>query len=170
MPTVDATVGTSTANSYVTVAEADTYFEASFGRPLWATATPDNKAVLVINASRSLDSFMEWEGSKTNSTQSMEWPRKDTYDKAGLAYPSDAIPMPIKFAVYELCYHILANGGLNFAEQTVDRVKVGPVDVEFSKGSTDSGIPKFVEFLVSHIGTPILVGGMSAYTVKLVRS
>lgn len=170
MPTVDASVGTPTANSYVLVAEADAYFEASFGRSLWAPATPEDKATLVVNASRALDSFMEWAGYKASQTQSMEWPRTGTYDKAGFAYASDAIPMPVKFAVYELAYYMLSNGGLNFAEQSVDRVKVGPVDVEFTKGGVDSGIPKYVEALIAHIGDPVLAGGLSMYTAKVIRS
>lgn len=170
MPTVDATVGTDIANSYVLVADADSYFSASFGRGLWTSTSADDKATLVVNASRALDTYITWDGQKTSEAQSMEWPRTGAYDKTGREYASDAIPMPVKFATYELAYHILSNGGLNFAEQTIDSVKVGPINVDFAKLSVDAGIPKFVEALISHIGNSDVPGGKGAYTAKLVRS
>lgn len=171
MPTVNASAGASDANSYVTVAEADAYFAESFGRTLWATREPSDKEILVIQASRSLDMYMTWSGFKSSPSQSMEWPRSNAYDKIGLLYDSATIPAPIKFATMELAYHILSNAGLNFQEQSVDKVKVGPIDIQFADRSVDPGIPGFIEQLVSHIGSPIVVGGgKRAYTVRLERT
>lgn len=170
MTTVDASVGTQTANSYVVVADADAYFEASFGRSSWASVDVADKATLVVNASRALDTYITWEGQKTSQDQSMEWPRTGAYDKIGIAYDNDVIPMPVKFATYELAYYLFGNGGLNFSEQSVDRVKVGPIDVEFTKKSVDSGIPKFIEQLIAHIGSSDVVGNNSVMVARLVRA
>lgn len=166
---VNATVGAIDANSYVTVAEADAYFSDSFGKGLWASALPADKDALVISASRSLDQFITWSGQKTSDTQSMEWPRNNAYDKTGRLYPNNVIPGPVRFAAFELAYYMLQNGGLSFAEQSVDRVKVGPVDVEFSEKSTDSGIPNFIEALVSHIGSSDVPTKTSVRMARLAR-
>lgn len=170
MPTVISTVGASDANSYVTVAEADSYFSDSFGRSLWLQTTQANREAAVITASRYLDQYMTWIGQKSTSDQSMEWPRINTFDKTGRPYANDIVPGPVKFAAFELAYFIVENGGLSFASQTVDRVKVGPVDVEFSQNSVDEGIPSFVENLVAHIGSSDVAGRSAARSVRLIRS
>lgn len=169
MPIVIADVGAVNANSYVTVAAADTYFSDSFGRSLWASSSQENREAAVITASRSLDMYMTWEGYQATTSQSMEWPRNGASDKTGRSYANDIIPGPVKFATFELAYYIIENGGLSFAQQSIDRVKVGPVDVEFTPQSVDAGIPSFVENLISHIGRSDLVGPQMAKSVPLVR-
>lgn len=170
MPTVIATVGASNANSYATVAEADSYFSDSFGRSLWSQTTQANREAAVITASRYLDQYMTWTGQRATSDQAMEWPRINTFDKTGRPYAIDIVPGPVRFATFELAYYIVENGGLSFASQSVDRVKVGPVDVEFTQNSVDEGIPSFVENLVAHIGSSDVAGPGSARSVRLIRS
>src|SRR5690606_12862157 len=99
----------------------------------------------------------------------LEWPRKCAYDKSGKEYSSSIVPMPVKFATYELAYHMLSNGDLSFEEQSLDRVKVGSVDVMFTERSVDAGIPKFIEALVAHIGRTNLSSANSVRSVPLVR-
>lgn len=170
MATVIATVGAADANSYVTLAEADAYFADSFGRSAWGIAAQGDREVCIITASRYLDQYMTWMGEKASSIQAMEWPRMGTYDKTGRSYPNDIIPGPVRFATFELAYYILDNGGLSFASQSIDRVKVGSVDVEFSENYVDEGIPSFVEALVQHIGRTDLVDHSAARSVNLVRA
>lgn len=169
MPTVIATVGAVDANSYVTVAETDAYFADSFGRGRWGSASQTDREALVITASRTLDQYMTWAGQKTTEEQSMEWPRTGTYGKTHIPYPDDIIPGPVKFATMELAYYILENGSLSFADQTVDMVKVGPIEVEFTPRSTDVGIPNFIENLIAHIGTPLVVSGGQIRMARLDR-
>lgn len=163
MPTVIATPGAPDANSYVTVDEANAYFGDAFGRGLWAAATTADREALVITASRYLDQYVNWYGVPTDPDQSMGWPR------SGTSYPNDQIPSKLKYATFELAYYILEGGGLAFAQQTVDSVKVGPISVDFSKNSTDAGIPSFIESLISDLGTPIIVGGNTVRMAKLER-
>lgn len=167
MPTVDATVGGTSANSYVLVAEADDYFSASFNRTLWAGSS--DKEALVISASRYLDSYMEWDGSKTDSAQSMEWPREETFDKSGAAYPDDIIPMPVKFATFELAYYLLQNGGLSYESSVVEQVKVGSIAIKFDQSEKELGLPTYVTALIAHVGTPDLADSNKAHTVELER-
>ena len=170
MPTVIATVGSDSANSYVTVAETTVYFAESFGRSLWANASQSDLEAAVITASRSLDQYIDWIGFKSTVEQSMEWPRYGAYDKTGIEYSNSIVPGPVKFATMELAYFILQNGGLAFDSQMIDRVKVGSLDVEFTPRSVDAGIPSFIESLISHIGNSSLVDTSMARSVDLIRS
>lgn len=169
MPTVIADVGAANANSYVTVAEADSYFGDSFGKGQWTSATSDQKAALAITASRTLDQYILWVGQKTTDSQSMEWPRFGAYDRFGKLYANDVIPTVVKYATFELAYYMLENGGLSFAEQTIDSVKVGSIEVDFTERSTDSGIPKFIENMIGNLGSPIIVGNNAVQNVRLER-
>ena len=164
---LDSEVGGASANSYASVADADAYFSESFGKGLWTGST--DKEALLITASRSLDQYMSWDGVKSDDAQTMEWPRIGAFDKTGKMYAGDAIPMPVKFATYELAYYMLQNGGLSFQEQSVDQVKVGSVAVKFTDMSVDSGIPTYVEALVAHIGSTELPSANSVRSVPLER-
>jgi hypothetical protein len=77
--------------------------------------------------------------------------------------------MPVKFATFELAYHMLVNGDLAFEDQSIDRVKVASIDVKFTERSVDSGIPKFIEAIVRHIGTTNLASSNSVRNVALER-
>lgn len=185
MPTVIADVGAANANSYVTVAEADAYFGDSLGRPLWSTTSQAVKEAAVISASRTLDQYMEWLGYRVDTVQSMDWPRSgvvnpnlgysqgsyETMDVGGFYnwYRNDEIPQKLKYATYELAYYMAQNDGLNFANQTVDSVKVGPISVDFTAKSTDSGIPSFVENMIGHLGSPVIRDGIQVGMARLVR-
>lgn len=170
MPTVDATPGSITANSYVTVAEANSYFDGSYGRPLWTAASEDEKASLVISASRYLDQMMTWIGTPTNPEQSMWWPC-DNAVIGNMTLSKISIPVKIKIAVFELAYFMLESGAaLSFTDQTIDSVKVGTIRVEFTKNSTDAGLPTFVEAMLGGFGSPVLYGSNAARSIDLVRA
>ena len=171
MPTVIATPGASDANSYVTVAEADAYFADSYGRGKWATSAQADREALVISASRSLDQYINWSGQRATSTQSMEWPRKGTFDRAGNLIPDTIIPSQVKYATYELAYYMLDTGGaLSFSDQTVDMVKLGSIEVEFTPHSTDVGIPSFIEEMLANLGTGVVAGANTVGMSRLVRT
>jgi hypothetical protein len=163
----DASVGGTASNSYVTVAEATAYFEASFGRSAWASSA--DQEALLISATRYLDLYLDWDGMRVSQDQALEWPRTGAYDKTGCEYSSTIIPMPVKFATYELAYHMLVNGDLSFEDQSIDRVKVGSIDVQFTERSVDSGIPKSIEAIVRHIGSTNLASASSVRCVPLER-
>lgn len=163
MPNVIATVGAANSNSYVTVAEADAYFDDSFGKGLWPSTPSTDREALVITASRMLDQFILWYGNKADDLQSMEWPR------TGTRYDDDVIPSKVKYATYELAYYILENNGVSFANQSIESVKVGPVAVEFSPNSVDAGIPSFIENLITDLGSPIVVGNNTVRMARMER-
>lgn len=67
---VELEVGT---NSYISVADANTYFEARLGSSAWNDAG-DDKAVALIQATRSID-MQAFTGRKKTTTQNLNFPR-----------------------------------------------------------------------------------------------
>lgn len=170
MATIDTTVGGSSANSYAGFAGANAYFSESLGRQAWAARSQSDREIALIHATRVLDQYMVWQGYKASDDQALEWPRTDAYDKVGLAIDSSVIPMPVVFATYELAYHLLTNGGIGFEQQTLDKIRLGSVEVDFTERSTDSGIPRHVEILIQHLGDSTIVDKGAVRMARLVRS
>ena len=73
--TIDATLKGASANSYVTLAEAEAYFETVPHDEHW-TGSDDAKNRVLITATRYLDAF-EYYGKRCSTTQALKWPRKD---------------------------------------------------------------------------------------------
>ena len=100
---LDADPASATMNCYVTVAEADDYFEARFdpldegedGNSAWLGFSDTKKTALLVSASRDLDNFT-YGGLPVENVQPMKWPRKNVYMHDSLAvYPTDELPAKI---------------------------------------------------------------------------
>ena len=166
MPTIDATVGGATSNSYETLAEANTYFDerlplstpwvasgdASIRALIWATKVLNMMAVPHRELRRGCDcnfyyTSRTWTGSPATTTQRLAWPRVGMFDKNGNAIPSNVIPQDLKDAESELA------GQLLIADTTLDNpiivggitsVRAGSVSVSFNKDIEDHVIPDAV--------------------------
>jgi len=106
MPTaIDATVGGSSANSYITVVEGDTFAGDVIPTPAWSAATSDNKLRALLAATARLDE-LDWVGSRAATTQALAWPRQDA--KCGEKdYAKTVIPPEIKRGAFELANLLL---------------------------------------------------------------
>lgn len=155
MPTIIETVGASNANSYATLAEANTYFDERLPLATPWVASGDTSIRALIMATRVLDMMArpykqyyppmggqagyyrtrrEWTGAPATTTQRLAWPRTGMYDHNGNAIASNVIPMDLKYAQAELA------GQLIMADRTLDNdvivqgirsVSVGSVSVSF---------------------------------------
>ena len=105
--TVDATVGSDEANSYLSVAAADTIAETMITTLEWDVSTTDDKGKALITATRYLDQ-LEWIGSRATTTQTLDWPRSEATcgDKA---YDDDEVPAEIQYATFDLADALLNN-------------------------------------------------------------
>ena len=63
---VETGAGLSNSNSYVTVAEADTYNENHYYGSAWAALSDENKKRAIIFATRLLDEQVDWNGTPAN--------------------------------------------------------------------------------------------------------
>mgnify|MGYP003590976210 CR=1 FL=1 len=171
---LDATLGGASANSYVTVAEADAYFATSFGRTPWGSASAANKEIVLIESTRLLDLLVSWKGYVKSDTQALRWPRTYVPNINGRyleSYISDSIvPKDVKNAVFELAYSLLSNGGFQASENELAKVKVGPVSIDFSDTVKSNGLPKMVRDMIARWGEYTVVSSNSVHTVGLLRT
>lgn len=168
---LDATLGGASANSYVTVAEADAYFATSFGRTAWGSASAANKEIVLIESTRLLDLLVSWKGYVKSDTQALRWPRTHVPNVDGRYNGVDTIvPKDVKNAVFELAYSLLSNGGFQASENELAKVKVGPVSIDFSDTVKSNGLPKMVRDMIARWGEYTVVSSNSVHTVGLLRT
>lgn len=108
--TLVTTVGSASANSYCTKAEADTFaetlFPASAGNG-WHGASADDQLRALVSAARQLDQE-RFVGDRVDATQALEWPRTGARKPALTeVYDSDEIPEPVKQAQARLAFWLL---------------------------------------------------------------
>lgn len=107
MPTLVATVGASNANSYLSVASADSIADGMVGTLTWSTATSDNKIRALITATNGLET-LGWVGSRATTTQALAWPRKDA--KCGdKSYTASQIPREVELGTFDLANALLGD-------------------------------------------------------------
>lgn len=139
-PTIDATVGGQSANSYVLVADADQYASERIPAPAaYNAASATDKAAALIMACRRLQQE-EFDGvpivpfSPTGGPgQALHWPRWGCIDLNGFPIIANtSIPDFVKRAQMELAFALLAedivsNTGLEpYTDVTVGSLKVTP--------------------------------------------
>ena len=167
---LDATLGGASANSYVTVAEADAYFATSFGRTAWGGASAANKEIVLIESTRLLDLLVSWKGYVKSDTQALRWPRTYVPNIDGRYISDSIVPKDVKNAVFELAYSLLSNGGFQASENELSKVKVGPVSIDFSDTVKSNGLPKMVRDMIARWGEYIVTSSNSVHTVGLLRT
>lgn len=151
---LDAAVGGANANSYGTVAEADTYLSYRVGAAAWAPKTADEKIAALVSATERLDQE-RYKGKRATATQRLSWPRVDVKDADGNAISSAVIPQRMKHAEFELAFVYAttsATAGDPVSPKVNDKsaITVGDVSVEYFKpGETGlSSLPASVQRLI----------------------
>jgi hypothetical protein len=97
------------ANTFVTLAEAETFFEGEFDKADWVAATDANKEIALVTAARILDQQFMWRGKRTTpGTQPMQWPRTGVQE-ADRHVENNEIPTPLKEAQALIALSILTN-------------------------------------------------------------
>ena len=107
MPTLVATAGATNANSYLSVAGADSIADSMVGTLAWSSATEANKIKALITATNGLET-LKWTGSRSSTTQALAWPRKEAScgDKT---IGEDEIPRELELATFDLANALLGD-------------------------------------------------------------
>ena len=112
---VEDGTGKSDANSYVSIATADAYFD-NYGAPsTWTGASTANKqqALRIATAYISEKYGNRWRGVIDSDTQALDWPRSGVVDAAtGLYYDHDEMPTKLANATAEVGLRQLAGTDL----------------------------------------------------------
>tara|TARA_B100001093_G_scaffold328131_1_gene313087 strand:+ start:966 stop:1487 length:522 start_codon:yes stop_codon:yes gene_type:complete len=144
--TINATLKSATANSFVTLAEADAYFETVPSSTQWDNKSDDNKNRALISATRWIDT-LNFYGDRCDTSQALNWPRNNYHvDRVELVCSS--IPNDIKYATYELA-RALANDTDSITGTTGDTGLYDPSNSERWKSSTTL-LVKLLELLTTY--------------------
>jgi len=151
-PTLVATSGASNANSYLTLAEANTFFDAHLYATVWASKSDATKTVALIMATREIDRRYEWAEYPTTITQALQWPRIGIMERSGLELIGDTvIPVELKDAT------ALYAQALMVADRTADSdietlgitsLSAGPVSLSFESSVRAKPIPDSVRAMI----------------------
>lgn len=164
---VEDGTGKSTADSYISVADASTYHTAR-GNTAWAALTTD---ALREAALRKATDYMRqayrsrWQGYKVNEDQALDWPRYDV-EVEGYAVDSDIVPTEIKNACAELALKA-SSADLNpDLTQGVLSEQVGSISVTYDKNSPQRTRYAAIDAMLS----PYLKAGGGGCSMGLIRS
>ena len=172
--TIDATLQGASANSYVTLAEADAYFETVPDSSTWTDKTDDQKNRALISATRWIDA-LSFYGDRCTETQALKWPRED-YKVDGIKLVCTLIPKQVKVATYELA-RAFANDtdsitGTSGTSGLYDEVELGELKVKYKDSSTTPGLINNIfdvyPWLETYLGA-YCIGGATNYAVRLFR-
>lgn len=128
-------------NSYVLIADADTYFETRIDSANWVTSSDEIKEQALVTATLLIDDN-SWIGSAVSSSQALAWPRKNAIyndDRLGLqvTIAESEIPSRVKTAVYEQALHLINNEDVLMGQsQTFESISVGSISISDSNGDT----------------------------------
>jgi hypothetical protein len=149
--TIVATVGSASANSFVTADEMTAYCDARLNASTWSAA--DAQLPALVDATRDL-SLLDYAGSRVDTTQALAWPRylapnpdapsvlSDpaaiiTSDGEPYYFASDVVPQRVKDATCELALQYLKLGDTdassNVDTRVVIRKKVDVLETEWAE-------------------------------------
>lgn len=162
------------AESYATVAEADTRL-AAFGVTAWAGYTTSAKEIrLRLATDYMVNQYrLQWKGYRTNATQALDWPRTYVgkpdvtggYGSFPNYYDDDELPVEIVNACIDLAAKATdADTLAPDIERVARREKVGPIEVEYDPNSAVATVYRAIETKLR----PFLSGG--GVMTRLVRA
>ena len=172
--TINANISGTNANSYVTLAEANIYFETVPDSSTWTNKTDDQKNRALIAATRWIDSFIFY-GDRCDNEQALKFPRNN-YKVDDVELTCTSIPNNIKYAQYELA-RALANDtdaitGSTGTDGNFSEVKLGDIEVKYNTASQGTGVVNNIldvyPWLQSYLGAYML-GGAGTYQMRVVR-
>lgn len=154
--TIVATAGAADANSFVTLAEANTQIEGRLNASTWETdATDDQKNRALAEATRYLSAFAHWIGKRADDTQALAWPRQlaTNPDSPSFVYfGTDEVPDRVKRGTIELAFQFIKSGTSDVAAlpstSEVKRKKVDVLETEyFDRSARPQGLALYPSVL-----------------------
>lgn len=171
-----ATVGSASANTYATLAEASTYFGDRLNSETWTAANADKRTIALLMAAKRMERE-NWIGGRVTSTQALAWPRAgaekpdsvpgiagDDIPGAGIVswyrgnygtytagvdyYDTDVIPTEIKNAQCELALAYLEGFNEDQDGANIDEFNADGISVKFGSGTKSNALPLAVRRLI----------------------
>ena len=167
--TLIATAGSSTANSFCTVAEAFTLLGTELDTDAWTEASTIDQERALITATRLIVEQATWQSDPTTDTQALPWPQEDATDRYGRAIADTVVPMDVKRATALYAVALLAQmpeGDLSLLAQ-LEQLWVGDTKMTFRTPLAESAqlqMPANVRAILAPYVT-----GRSSIQLRVVR-
>lgn len=150
------TAGSASANTYVSIDTAVTYFSERLHTSTWLAASLENRKAALIWATRVLDYSVDWVGKAKTSTQALRWPRSGVYTQDSVAVSSSAIPVFVVYATCELAAQLVdGNRFADVGSKGYRQMKVGDLYLEINKWDRPQILSKAVWWWISNYGVPV---------------
>lgn len=142
--------GTAKANaeSYCSVADADTY-NAAVGNASWAATVTATKEAALRKATRYIDGTYTFSGFKQTGEQALQWPRIGA-ERSGWLINEGSVPNQVRDACAELAFQSLTTdlAATGAPGGSVIREKVDVLEVEYTPGGSGLTIFRAAEQLL----------------------
>lgn len=132
---VEDGTGLSTAESFISVADAEARLD-SLGDTTFAAKTTAEKEAALRIATEYMEQLyrLNWKGTRKERLQALSWPRYDAVVD-GFTIDSDIVPTEVANACADLALKSLTETLAPDLERGVKREKVGPLEVEYDTAS-----------------------------------
>jgi hypothetical protein len=156
--------GMADAVSLCSVADADAFHQAR-GNSAWTDLDVPDKESALVRATDYMQQMYRnrWKGSRTNSTQALDWPRYGVVlaDLYLQAVDSDIVPAEVKNACAILALKASAEDLAPDLDRETAREKIDVLEIEYRSGSRTKQY-RSVDMLLS----PLLIAGGSVIVTR----
>src|ERR1035437_6828997 len=173
--------GKTDANSYADVADGDAYHAGHLYASAWTGATDDQKAAALVMATRLIDAEFQFNGTRTNAVQGLQWPRAKCPEPDNVHVPlSVLLPIPYDYVQYDTVPKAVVQAACELARELLitDRTaapageglkyyNAGGVQTGYDKTDTRPVISPVAQAMLIKFGS--LVSAKSG-AVRLVRA
>jgi hypothetical protein len=139
--------GVTGAESYITVAGADTYF-SDRGNAMWDALTTEQKEQALRKGTDYMEGRYRWRGERVADDQALSWPRTCVY-AFGHLVDSDVVPERVQRACAELAVRASADDLSPDVGAQVKSETVGPISVTYADGARQTTAYKLVDAMLS---------------------
>lgn len=160
---VENGTGLSTANTYISNADADTYFGSHLYATAWTGATEANQDIALAMSTRLIDDNFRFDGKKSSDTQALSFPRYGVSED-GYELLATTIPQSLKDATAEFAKWLIAEDR-TAEDDTVGfkSLKAGSLSMEIDPGDRSATIPDVVRDMIAEYSKPTS-GGLVTVT------
>ena len=94
--------GLTDANSYADLTDGDAYHAGHLYASAWTAAGDDQKAVALVMATRLIDAEFQFNGTRTNAEQGLQWPRARCPEPDAIHVPLQVLlPIPSDYVRFD---------------------------------------------------------------------
>jgi hypothetical protein len=158
--------GLPNAESYASVADADTYWSGRGAPSAWTGLATDSKEAALRLGTEYLGQQYAglWQGDRLTSTQALDWPRAGLV-LDNISQASNVVPVALKRATIELALKSRTSSLMADETAQVKSEAVGPIEVVYADGERQQTRFASVEAMVR----PLLKGGAQG-SIRIVRA